>query len=732
MAWFPGQEMGDALVDVLFGDVEPQGRLPVTFPRRLEDTPAFEHHPGRNGAAPYLERRLVGYRWYDTVGREPLFPFGHGLGYADVSIASARATDPFTVEAELDECERAATASQWCRCTCTGQLHDGAGDEPAQRLVGFAKVDVPGNGRGDGDRRARPRTYMTWDVDTHAWIDMTGGFELRVGTSSRQIVARLEQQPIAGRIADVRAGVVIAGSAAIVFVPVVVALVALARPTWYPTGDMAQAELHVRGFWSHPPLVGAAGRIQNVDGVQGSHPGRRCGWRCGRSTPRSGRAAWRSWSASRPSISRRSCSRCGSRGGAVAPVFAVVLAACLAFVVRAGGPDVFTEPWNPWMGLLPFLVFVLSLWCLLERDLWAAPLAVVAGSYSIQAHAGYLLVVVGMLVGGDGRGGPGDVARRSAPARGRGPAGRVLAGVVAWLPPLVDQLRRSPGNVSILIDNFRHPDGPYLGLGDVAEIVVVQLNLFGPWVFGPGRDSFGVVAVVGFVGLLVLWGSAVRVARSRRAASELRLHALLGVAWLLAVVSIARIFGPYFEYTVRWLWLLTVLVITASVWTLWRGRGRRRPRRVGSSSPSCRSRSSSRSSPRCSSRPVPNRRAPATAASSAGSCPRSSTTSIVRSATCCDGGIRRCWARPASGRCSSWSGAATPWASTRSSRLPRCRTGCSRRRRASAVLYLVLGEVSIDARPRDAGSRRARRVRAERTPPAGNGPPSSGARSNAS
>ena len=87
--------------------------------------------------------------------------------------------------------------------------------------------------------------------------------------------------------------------------------------------------------------------------------------------------------------------------------------------------------------------------------------------------------------------------------------------------------------MSILIDNFRHPDGPYLGFGDVAEIVVVQLNLFGPWVFGPGRDSFGALAVVGFVGLLVLWGLAVRSARSRRAASELRVHALLGVAWLL-------------------------------------------------------------------------------------------------------------------------------------------------------------------------------------------------------
>ena len=377
------------------------------------------------------------------------------------------------------------------------------------------------------------------------------------------------------------------------FIPVVVALVALARPTWYPTGDMAQAELHVRGFWSHPPLVGAAGRIQNVDGVQGSHPG-----------PALWLAIWPIYAV----LGSGSVALMVSvatvhlvtlaialwlawrRGG---PVFVVVLAGCLAVVVRAGGPHVFTEPWNPWMGLLPFLVFVLALWCVLERDLWALPVAVLAGSYSVQAHAGYLLIVVGMLVAVTAvvvREFWRDDRRRLAVWAGWA----LLAGVVAWVPPLVDQFHRSPGNMSILIDNFRHPDGPYLGLGDVAEIVVVQLNLLGPWVFGPGRDSFGVVAVVGFVGLLVLWGTAVRVARSRRATSELRLHALLGVAWLLAIVSIARIFGPYFEYTVRWLWLLTVLVITASVWTLWRAQDTSAPRGLpaGCSWPSRRSRSS--------------------------------------------------------------------------------------------------------------------------------------------
>jgi hypothetical protein len=183
-----------------------------------------------------------------------------------------------------------------------------------------------------------------------------------------------------------------------VFVPVVVALVALARPTWHPTGDMAQAELHVRGFWSHPPLVGAAGRIQNVDGVQGSHPGPALWlaiWPLYAALGSGSLALMVSVAAVHLATLVLALWLAWRRGG---PVFTVVLAGCLTLVVRAGGPGVLTEPWNPWMGLLPFLVFVLAAWCLLERDLWAAPLAAVAGSYSIQAHVGYLLIVVGMLL----------------------------------------------------------------------------------------------------------------------------------------------------------------------------------------------------------------------------------------------------------------------------------------------------------------------------------------------
>ena len=84
--WFPGQEVGDALADMLFGDVEPGGRLPVTFPKRIEDTPAFAHYPGEGGKAEYAEGLHIGHRWYDREDIEPLFPFGFGLGYTTFSI----------------------------------------------------------------------------------------------------------------------------------------------------------------------------------------------------------------------------------------------------------------------------------------------------------------------------------------------------------------------------------------------------------------------------------------------------------------------------------------------------------------------------------------------------------------------------------------------------------------------------------------------------------------------
>ena len=191
VSWFPGQEFGEALTDVLVGDVEPGGRLPVTFPRRLEDSPAFEHHPGRNGVAEYREGRLIGYRWYDTVGREPLFEFGYGLGYADPVVVSASATGPHRVMATVrNDSDRDGTQV----VQVYAHLVDRAGlaaDEPDQRLVGFAKVAVPAGTTREVLVEVDVDAYRTWDLAESAWTTWSGAVELRVGTSSRRIAERI-------------------------------------------------------------------------------------------------------------------------------------------------------------------------------------------------------------------------------------------------------------------------------------------------------------------------------------------------------------------------------------------------------------------------------------------------------------------------------------------------------------------------------------------------------------
>ena len=183
--WFPGQEFGDALTDVLLGDVDPGGRLPVTFPRRLEDSPAFEHHPGRNGVGRYLEGRLIGYRHYDTIGREPLFPFGHGLSYTDFSIDNALADDAVVRATVTNAGDRSGV--EVIQVYAHDPVGTGAPDDAVQHLVGFAKVELaPGESR-SVEITLDPRWAMHWDVATHSWATRPGARELRVGRSSRRI-----------------------------------------------------------------------------------------------------------------------------------------------------------------------------------------------------------------------------------------------------------------------------------------------------------------------------------------------------------------------------------------------------------------------------------------------------------------------------------------------------------------------------------------------------------------
>ena len=86
--WFPGEEYGDVLADILLGNVNPSGKLPITFPNTLEETPAFTNYPGEFGKVKYGEGLYIGYRWYTSKALMPLYPFGYGLSYTTFELSN--------------------------------------------------------------------------------------------------------------------------------------------------------------------------------------------------------------------------------------------------------------------------------------------------------------------------------------------------------------------------------------------------------------------------------------------------------------------------------------------------------------------------------------------------------------------------------------------------------------------------------------------------------------------
>jgi beta-glucosidase len=133
----------------------------------------------------------VGYRHFDTIGRAPLFPFGFGLGYADVSIVDAHLIDDFTVGVSL---ANASDRDGVQIVQVYAHAVDRTGfdrDEPDQKLVGFARVEVPAGGSTDAVVRLDTDAYRYWNVTTDSWAQRTGDVELRIATSSRHVSHRL-------------------------------------------------------------------------------------------------------------------------------------------------------------------------------------------------------------------------------------------------------------------------------------------------------------------------------------------------------------------------------------------------------------------------------------------------------------------------------------------------------------------------------------------------------------
>jgi beta-glucosidase len=192
--WYPGQEAGRALADVLFGDVDPGGRLPLSFPKRLEDTPAFAYYPPRNGVMRYGEGIFVGYRGYDARGIEPRFPFGHGLSYARFEYGALRLERAVlrggeSVECSVDVANRGARAGSEVVQLYVSDL-EARVPRPPRELRAFAKLTLAAGQRRTVRFRLDERAFACWHVAQGAWRAEPGAYEIAVGRSSRDLRAR--------------------------------------------------------------------------------------------------------------------------------------------------------------------------------------------------------------------------------------------------------------------------------------------------------------------------------------------------------------------------------------------------------------------------------------------------------------------------------------------------------------------------------------------------------------
>lgn len=223
VGWLPGQEAGHALADVLFGDVNPSGKLPVTYARNLADYPANteEAYPGKDGLVLYSEGLRVGYRHFDSHNIEPLYPFGHGLSYTTFEYGPlnvspvARADKSVLIRMDIKNTGQRAGAE-------VVQLYLGfpvEASEPPQQLKGFQKVNLqPGETKNISFVLTIP-DYLFWSAGMGEWVNYHGAYTIMVGSSSRDIRQRgsfvLPESPFGGAITQAESAT-LSGDAAIV------------------------------------------------------------------------------------------------------------------------------------------------------------------------------------------------------------------------------------------------------------------------------------------------------------------------------------------------------------------------------------------------------------------------------------------------------------------------------------------------------------------------------------
>lgn len=193
-AWLGGQAGAGAIADVVFGKVNPSGKLAETFPVRLEDTPAFLNFPAEDGEVLYGERVFVGYRWYDERNIAPLFPFGHGLSYtefeySELELSAERISNRDTLTVAVTVTNSGDTAGKEVLQLYVKDM-EASVRRPEKELRGFRKVDLaPGENR-TVEFELGERDFAHYNARHKHWIAESGEFEILIGASSRDIRQR--------------------------------------------------------------------------------------------------------------------------------------------------------------------------------------------------------------------------------------------------------------------------------------------------------------------------------------------------------------------------------------------------------------------------------------------------------------------------------------------------------------------------------------------------------------
>ena len=191
-AYLGGQAVGLATVRVLYGDVNPSGRLPETFPKKLSDNPSYLFYGGEGNVTEYREGVFVGYRYYDKKEAEVLFPFGHGLSYTSFAFSDLKLdktemddTDTLNVSVRVKNTGSRAGKTVVQLYVCDKQSTP---IRPIRELKGFEKTALEPGEEKEVRFTLNKRAFAYWNTEIHDWHVETGEFFIEIGASSRDII----------------------------------------------------------------------------------------------------------------------------------------------------------------------------------------------------------------------------------------------------------------------------------------------------------------------------------------------------------------------------------------------------------------------------------------------------------------------------------------------------------------------------------------------------------------